>query len=231
LFNEAHFSHLPIDFRDPRTFDVGTYDHSHLNSVCALDDGTIIVSLGRVLNTRLALYLKLKDWTYEHGLWSQIVVISTLVGRLVGKKPKGYQHLIVQPAKGYSAVIRIGGNGLHELELVRRGVAVPSHSLTALDGNTFIYLHTSEGRVIHYDPVWKKTLSDVKVTDDFLRGCTRLGDDHLLLGSKGEIIKYNWKRGVVEETFQVSKDNNEFIFALAVLPEHFTIPPAWLGIN
>jgi len=215
-----------IEFRDPRTHDEETFDHAHVNSVCILPDGTILVSLGLVLNTSFSTLLKVKSRLVKAGVWPRLLEVNRKLRAALRMKKNPHSDLLVQPARARSAVIELCADGSHSLVLALDGATVPSHSLLPLPDETVIYLNTTAGNVVHFKPKGGEVLSNTKVTDGFLRGATRLADGRLLLGSRGEILTFDLKNFKVTQNMFLTEDNNESVYDIKILPEHYDNPPA-----
>lgn len=214
-----------LEFRDPRTHEEETYDWAHVNSVCALADGSILVSMGLVLGIKFAALLRIKSYLFKAGKWSVILAFNRELSSLFGMKPRMHSDLIVQPAQGRSAVIRLPPQGDHQLVLSLKGVTVPSHSLVTLHDQTNIYLNTTTGEVVHFTRDGE-VISVSKVTNGFLRGATQLDERTLVLGSKQEIIEFDLSTLKVKSTYKITSEAHESVYDIKILPPHYTTPPA-----
>jgi hypothetical protein len=238
------------EFRNPGTFDLVTYDGAHVNSVCKLSNGDLLVSLGLVVGAQYSNLLRVKHFLVQRGLWTHFLEINRRVSSLLHLKSKMNTSLVAQPARGKSAVVRIGrdhkGNGSPiaasisgaastsgaasssgavNVGLVLPEMTAPSHSLLLLPDESGIYLNTSQGEVVHFEPFTGKPLSVTKVTDGFLRGVAHLPDHRLVMGSKNELIRFDLSECRVAQRMHYSQDVNEAVFAVQVLPEGFDLPP------
>lgn len=214
-----------IEFRDPRTHDEETYDHAHVNSICYLPNGDMLLSLGLVLNPSFSTLLRIKARLVRAGVWPKLLAANRQVRSVFRMKKNVHSDLIVQPARARSAVVRIAPDGTHNLVLTLNGATVPSHSLLALQDETVIYLNTTAGSVVHFAPQSGQVLSDTRITDGFLRGVTPLSNDRLLMGSKNEMITFDLRGLKVVETCKITQDPNESIYDIKALPDHYDIPP------
>ena len=100
-----------------------------------------------------------------------------------------------------------------------------SHSLLVLPDDNVIYLNTSSGEVVHFNPLTRLVFSSTKVTDGFLRGVTSLDKRCLLLGSRGELIRFDLPNLKVEGRVKLTEDANEAVYDVKVLPRHYDLPP------
>ncbi|MGE3314343.1 MAG: hypothetical protein AB7O26_04430 [Planctomycetaceae bacterium] len=218
-----------IDFTDPRTHDLETFDAAHVNSLCCLADGDILVSLGIVWG-RLTTLFRLKKKLQKAGVWDAFVSVNKGLQKLLGLKALAHSQLVVQPAKARSAVVRIRKDGSRELCLEVPGTSVPSHSLRKLHDNTVLYLNTSAGDVVHFDPHGSaegagRLLATTHVGHGFLRGMASVSNCAVILGNKTELVHFDHAvRGVVDR-FQYTSDPNESVFDIKVLPSGFALPP------
>jgi hypothetical protein len=86
-------------------------------------------------------------------------------------------------------------------------------------------LNTTKGEVVHFEASTGDVISNTKVTDGFLRGVTLLPDGSLLLGSKGELLKFDLSSCQILDSFRITDDKNESVYDLMVLPSHYSLPP------
>lgn len=214
-----------IEFRDPRTHEEETYDRAHVNSICALPDGGLLVSMGLVLGTKFSSLLQIKSRMVKAGVWPALLSVNRGLRRVLGMKKNMHSDLLVQPARAQSAVIRLDPDGAHRLVLALDGATVPSHSLLVLRDGTTVYMNTTAGEVVHFNPATGEVLSTTKVTDGFLRGAAQLSDRTLLLGSKREIITFDLRDRRVVDTLTITEDVNESVYDIKILPPHYGLPP------
>ncbi len=214
-----------IEFRDPRTHSEETYDHAHVNSICRLEDGRLLVSMGLVLNSGFSTLLRIKSGLVKAGWWPSLLSVNRAIRSALRMKKNPHSDLVVQPARARSAIIELCPDGSHNLTLRLEGVTVPSHSLLALPDGSAAYLQTTSGEVVHFDPQTGRILSATPITDGFLRGATRLPSDLLALGSKRELLTFDLKKRRLAERLDISQDANESIYDIKILPEDFDNPP------
>ena len=226
LLRDEHIRQGKIDFRNPLTHDQESYDRAHLNSLCFLSNGEMLVSLGQVIGSEQAFLLQLKGRLIRLGLWPLFLSFNRAIGSLLRKPKDLHSNLVVRPGKSLSAVVRISPAGRHTLSLAIPDVSTPSHSLLALPDDTVVYLNTSAGTVLHFDPQPGAVNSTTKVTDGFLRGAARLSENTILLGSKGELIVFELDNQRIASTYRLTDDPNEAVYDIKVLPEHFADLPA-----
>jgi hypothetical protein len=231
LMSEHDIRRGSLDLRHPLNIDKETYDRAHLNSVCRLSDGRRIVSLGFVFDEKFANLLHLKIRLIRLGVWPLVKQVNRLAGRVMGKKTTNMdQNLAYKPAQACSALVELSEDGRHRLLLRLDGVTAPSHSLLALDDDTLIYLNTTRGDIVHFDPAAKRVLSQTHIADKgFLRGVTKLDNEHLLVGSRGEIITFHLPSKQVAERLTYTQDAEEAVYDIKELPGHYGLPPLSLG--
>jgi len=213
------------DFRDPRTHDLETFDAAHVNSVSILPNGDVLVSMGLVLTTKFATLLKWKKKLIDMGLWSSLLAANRRVRDGLGLRKNVHSDLVLQPAKGRSAIVRIQPDGSQSVCLTLSEITVPSHSLLLLPDEKSVYLNTTAGEVVHFEPYTGEVLSSTKVTEGFLRGVKALNKDTLILGSKGELLTFDIPTRRVLGTMRLSDDPNESVYDIQFLPEHYSLPP------
>ena len=214
-----------INFLDPRTFDFGEYDRAHVNSLCILPDGDLLVSLGLIVGTDFETLLRMKDRLIELGIWSQMMVVNRRIRSVLGIKKDKHTDLIALPVRGKSAITRIAREGSISLCLEIPKATVPGHSLLLLPNNTVVYLNTTEGTVINFDPETCQVLSTTRVGEGFLRGATSLNNQTLLLGDKQDLIMYDIRVNQVVDRIRITADSKEAVYDIKVLPAHYDLPP------
>ena len=227
LLTEEQVRRGSTDFRDPRTHEKETHDWAHVNSLCILQDGDLLVSMGYIFGGEFAAMLRWKIRLTKMGIWPILMRGNRQVRRLLGKKSKNMDNsLVVLPAQAKSAIVSISPHGERSVCLSLEQVTAPSHSLLLLPDQTGTYLNTTEGSVLRFDPMNGHILSSTKVTDGFLRGATQISERHLLLGSRGELITYDWMAQQVTSRMQFSDDPKESVYDIKVLPAHYALPPS-----
>jgi len=226
LFEGDQIDEGVIDFRDPRTHEKEKFDRAHVNSVCVLPNGDILVSMGFIFGGDFAKLLSMKKQLVKWGVWRGFVAANRWMRNAFEKNSKTMDdNLIIKPAKAQSAVVRISSDGTRSLCFVLPNVTAPSHSLHTLPDGTVIYLSTTDGSVLHIDPRSGVLLSSTKVTDGFLRGITSLNDRTLLLGTRGELLTYELSAKRVVQRMKIHTDLNEAVYDIKRLPFHYSMPP------
>ena len=214
-----------INFRDPRTHNSDEFNKAHVNSVCILQNSDILVSLGLIPDTKFSMLLQAKSKLIQLGLWSLILRVNSQFSKLLGSNTDNRGNLKLIPAKAKSALIRILPDGSHILSLDLTEMTVPSHSLILLPDNTVIYLNTTKGSVIHYEPISGNLISSTKVTNGFLRGITRIAPHTFILGSSGELLTFDLSNLQVTDSMKFSSDPLESVFDIDILPSAASLPP------
>lgn len=227
LLDEEQILNGRIDFRHPQSVEKETYDRAHVNSMCRLPDGDLLVSLGFVFDDQYASLLRLKIRLIQWGIWPALKALNRGVQRALGKKQKNMdQNLVVKPVKAQSALVRINSDGERSLILKMNHITAPSHSLLALEDRSVVYLNTTDGTVLHIDPHYGRVLSTTQVaTGGFLRGVTPLDERRLLVGNRGEIIVFDLPARTVQDRIVLTADPNEAVYDIKELPAHYALPP------
>ncbi|MFM8321417.1 MAG: hypothetical protein ACKOC5_10915 [Chloroflexota bacterium] len=231
LLDRASIQRGATDFRHPHSVEKETYDRAHLNSLCRLENGDRLVSLGFVFDEQYASLLRLKIRLVRWGIWPALKRANRSLRSLTGKKQRNMdQNLVVKPARARSALVRIAADGRRSLALALPGITAPSHSLLALPDRRVVYLDTTHGDLLHIDPDEGRVLSRTSVAENgFLRGVTPLDRDCLLVGSRGELITFHVGNRQVLQRMQISADNQEAVYDIKELPEHYALPPLSLA--
>ncbi len=214
-----------IDFRDPRSYAEETYNNAHVNSICTLSGDDVLVSMGLVIDRKFSTLLFVKKYLEKAGLWSGLLSANRKLRSILGTRKNVHSDLIVQPARGRSAVIRISPGKEPSVILTVKDTTVPSHSLQVLADQSAIYLNTTTGEVIHFQPENGAVYSTTKVTDGFLRGTLQLDSHTLLLGSRNELITFDLNTCQVIDTTSLTQDPNESVYDIKALPDHYETPP------
>ncbi len=214
-----------INFLDPRTFDFGQYDRAHVNSLCILPNGDLLISLGLIVGIDFETLLRIKDRLIEMGIWSPLMVVVRRIRSALGNKENNHTGQITLPIRGKSAITRITRDGSISLCLEIPKATVPSHSLLLLPNNSVIYLNTSEGTIINFDPFTCEVLSTTHLGKGFLRGATSLNNNMLLLGDKQDLIIFDIRVNQVFERIRITADSMEAVYDIKVLPSHYDLPP------
>jgi hypothetical protein len=229
LFTPNDIQMGKTDFRDPRSHEKETYDRAHVNSVCLLPGDDLLVSAGYIFGGETARLLRLKIQLVRLGIYPVIQKASRQARRLLGKPQKKNMdtQVVAQAARAKSALIRIDKDGSHSLRLLLDEISAPSHSLLLLADGTAVYLNTTAGSVVRFDPsISSGILSNTQVTDGFLRGAMQLPDQTLLLGSRGELIHFDPGACQVLDRMTLTGDEREAVYDIKELPEHYSLPPA-----
>ncbi|MBT6323134.1 MAG: hypothetical protein HOJ31_13235 [Anaerolineae bacterium] len=214
-----------IDFRDPRTYEIETYDNAHVNSISCLDKGDLLVSIGLIQKNNFLILLRIKTWLKRKELWDSFYSLNRMIRRVFRRPKNMHSDLIFQPAKGSSAVLRISKDKEMRLLFSMDEKMVPSHSILHLSDKQSIYLDTSNGIVIEFNPVTGEILTSTKVTDGFLRGSVLVSESTLVMGSNSELIIFNLNEHSVQGRIQISDIPHESIFDIEVLPSSYDLPP------
>ncbi len=214
-----------LDFRDPRTHMLASHDTVHVNSVGLLPNAEILVSLGFIVGKEFSTLLRIKDILSQRGLWSWIVRINQFIRRILTLEKDRHSELVIQPLKGKSIIARLHSTGKFEPCFIIDNVNVPSHSVLARSDGTAVYLNTTIGNVLHFDPGNGKIISSTNVSNNFLRGICKITEDELIVGSQNQLIWFSLKTLKVMNQFTLSDNQNETVFAIHALPEQFSKPP------
>lgn len=214
-----------FDFRNPLSHDSAFTDVLHVNSFAFLDDGDLLISCGLV---------RVVSRYYFHKLNNQLK--NTVFADLLPKLYDSYENLFkknktkfeaakITKEKSYSLLLRFPNSGPVTQCLVLEQCFVPSHSIRILRDKSAIYLNTSSGDLIHFDPITNEIFSSTKVGENFLRGACQLPDETLLIGDNNILIHFDLENRKVLSKTQFSADSTEGVFDIKLLPENFSLPP------
>ena len=226
LLTEKEILEGKIDFRDPRTHDNAFTDSLHVNSFERLKNGDLLISCG--------LFKKTEDFNLHkinHKLKRTIFadiapVMYRFFKKIVSLFMDNHNDGKSKKKNGsFSVLLRVSQNGKVSPSLVLSGCTVPSHSIRLLFDGSAIYLNTTTGEIIHFDPIGDQVLSAMKIGTKFLRGATQLPDSTLLVGDNNQVIHFNLKEKEIITKTSISENTHEAIFDIAILPKNFILPP------
>jgi hypothetical protein len=228
FLTNAQIKNGEIDFRDPRTHDEVFCDSSHVNSITIMQNGDLLVSCGLLKNPNHLRLLSFKYWLVRKGVWQKVVELNKVMRQQIFKMKMKNRHsgdLVVQPARGYSAILRITKDREVQSRLIFDNATAPAHSVRALSDGTAIYLKTTSGEIIHFEPESGEVFSTTVIGESFLRGARELSDGSLLLGDSNKIIHFDLRNRKILSVNLISDDPLEAIFDFYILPDHFSLPP------
>lgn len=224
------FKNGALDFRDPRTHDLVETDKAHINSVFTQPDGTLLISLGLLKDSKFSKLLAVKTKLTEMGIWKWFIVVNSFLRKNVFKnvsETKG--EMLIQAATGISAVVKFDPKTRQVTPIMHfSGSSVPSHSVRVLMDGSAIYLNSSAGELINFDPNDGHVIFTDKIGSKFLRGARQLPDGNLILGDGNHFILYDLANRSVIERVKFTDETAPSVFDFCVLPEDFDIPPASL---
>jgi len=213
------------DYRNPLSHDSAFTDALHVNSFTFLENGDLLVSCGLV---------RVVSHYYFHQLNNRLknTVFSNLLPRLyegyeyIFKKNKSeFESTKITQEKSYSLILRFPSSGPVKQSLVLDKCFVPSHSIRVLRDKSAIYLNTSSGELIHFDPITNEIFTSTIIGEKFLRGACQLPDDTVLIGDNNTLIHFDLANRKVLSKTQFSDDPTEGVFDIKLLPDIFTLPP------
>jgi hypothetical protein len=215
LVRELGFGSLPptdrtLDYRDPRVLQAGVTNVVHLNAVTRGDDG-LLLSFGRILSPD------------EVARRQRMARLGRAAARL-GVVRKRKSETTAAPASAIpgstAAIVELRADGSTRLRAAQANVAVPNHNVIERNG-TLLYNDTNAGRLVA-GAVSVPTPGN----PSFARGLAHLRDDVFLVGSQHPLAVHaiDAAAGELVETFQLGGEENESVYAIAVLPETFALP-------
>ncbi|HUH97122.1 MAG TPA: hypothetical protein VLZ89_07180 [Anaerolineales bacterium] len=213
-----------FDLRKRTYFKSDAYDRTHLNSMTFGPDGRLFISLGLIVGDSFSFLVILKGVMISLHLWKPFLSLNRLVRSMLRLEKKMLSELVVQPARGRSAVISTDLRGDWRVHLLLPTLQNPSHSARILDDGTGLYLDTSHGTLIHFDPNGD-IISNTRITEKFLRGLLVLSDGQLAIGTDNLLLVFNLQKGEVVSEIEITKDPRITIFDVQVLPPEFELPP------
>lgn len=212
------------DFRLRTYFNLDVYDRTHLNGICQMPDGRLLMSLGLLVGDYFGFLMNIKTVMLKLKVWNLFLALNRGVRRLLHRDKKMLSDLVVQPARGKSAIVSLGAEGDWRTHLILPTAQNPSHSIRFLSDGTAAYLNTSHGEVVHFR-LDGQVLSNTKVSERFLRGLLELPDGRLALGSSNNVLIFDLKTCSIVDRIELSSDPLNSVFDIQFLPPDFDLPP------
>ena len=212
------------DFRLRTYFNLDVYDRTHLNGICQMPDGRLLLSLGLLVGDYFGFLMNIKTLMLKLKVWDLFLALNRGIRRLLHRDKEMLSELVVQPAKGKSAIVSLGADGDWRTHLVLPTAQNPSHSIRRLSDGTAAYLNTSHGEVIHFN-LDGRVISSTKVSERFLRGLLELPDGRLALGSSNNLLIFDLQTCSIVDRIELSSDPLNSVFDIQFLPPEFDLPP------
>jgi len=216
-----------FDFRDRSYFKLDAYDRTHLNAIAIAPDGRLWLSLGLIVGDYFALLMNIKTIMLESRVWNTFLALNRGIRRLLGLKKLMLSDLAIQPANTSSALVSFDGKEDWQLVLKFKASQNPFHSVRILPDGTGLYLDTSHGRLLQFD-LQGNMLSNIKVSDNFLRGLLVLPNGRLAIGAGNMLLYFDRVTQKVVDEIELSDDPHDTVFDVKLLPSEFDLPPASL---
>ena len=213
------------DFRDPRTHSFETYDGAHLNSLCFLPNGHMLISLGLLWTHAKAVAQRVKNRLQRVGLWEPVAGAAQLAKgarRATDATPKDAG--VLNP-RCKSAIVCLQPDGPRRVALEVPGTSVPIHSLLVQDDGTVLFADTNSGELVLFAPDSGAEIARMKLTNAYLRGLTRLRNGILVAGSQNELCLFDSAVRRVRKRIPLSGNPNESVFDVKELPKVFKPMP------
>jgi hypothetical protein len=206
------------DYRDPRSTRGRVLSLVQLNAL-ARDGERLLLSFGRVLPRRRYLRKRLAAAAARAGFTPRA---PSRPSRLPAGREPGSTFALVSLDEGGGAdvVYRAGG------------ISVPSHNVL-VHGSRVLYGDTDGGRLVEVDVARGVETRSVVVpgSPSYARGLAKLDGDRFLVGSQRpaavHVLDLAEERAV--DSFPLSDDERESVYAVALLPDSFSDPPPRLG--
>jgi hypothetical protein len=217
LVRELAFDAIPptdltLDYRDPRVLQGGVTNVVHLNAVTR-GTGGLLLNFGRILSP---------DEVARRQRMARLGRAAARLGVVRKRKPETTTAPASAIPGSTAAIVELRDDGSTRVRATRTDVTVPNHNVIER-GGTLLYNDTNEGRLVVDE-------GSVAVPGDpsFARGLAHLRDDTYLVGSQHPLAVHavDITAGEVVETYELGGEENESVYAIAVLPETFALPRA-----
>jgi hypothetical protein len=222
LMRELGFDSLPstdlaLDYRDPRVLQGGVTNVVHLNAVTRGEQG-LQLGLGRILAP---------DEVARRQRMARLGRAAARLGVVRRRKPETTTAPASAIPGSTAAIVELRDDGSTRLRASQASVTVPNHNVLEHQGG-LLYNDTNEGCLNGYLRREKIEHVTVAVPGDpgFARGLSHWRDDVFLVGSQHPLAVHaiDVTAGEVVETFELGGEENESVYAIAVLPETFAVP-------
>jgi hypothetical protein len=207
------------DFRDPRTHRLDQVNRAHVNSMCFLSNGDMLVSLGCLTQHKMAFLMQLKGYLTKARIYPVIVSVNQILIKLLGLRKQKNSSLAFVPATASSAILRVTPDGTCLIPFQFSDTTVPNHSLCPLTNGHVLYCDTNSGKLLVLDPDSGTVLKSIFVAEDFLRGIEPLTQTLIAVGSQHTVHIVDIERDTVVKKVQISDDPRVAIFDIHVLPD------------
>lgn len=214
-----------INFRDPRTHDLAVTDTLHVNSFAFIDNGDLLISCGLFRTVNRESLHQINNFLKMHPPLNVLRRAILAAKNAFSSKPGHFEDKPISAERTISLLLRVSPSGAAEQSLLLRDCKYPSHSIRILRDRTAIYLDTTSGEIVHFDPVSDTLFSKTTIGMAFLRGGIQLPDGTLLLGDNNDIIHFDLVNRQVLSKIRISEDGYEAVFDINLLPDHFALPP------
>jgi hypothetical protein len=220
-FSTAEILAGTLDFRDPRTHRSEEHDGAHINSLCFLANGDLLVLLGLIWTRRGTTQLTVKSFLKRWGLWRPLAAgMRPLLGLLpLPQASRG--DLGKTLSTGSAAVLRLRASEDPGVVWVLPGTRMPTHSLLPRPDGTVLLCDTSAGCIIHLDPERGAVRARIKVTDEFLRGIFPVGPQRVLVGSQRDLLLVDLEQQRVLNRLRLAENPNVSVYDIKMLPPGF----------
>jgi hypothetical protein len=213
------------NYRDPRTHDLAMTDALHVNSFAFLANGDLLISCGlfRIINNE-SLH-RINNFVKINPVLNNVSHLFKKVRSKIRSTKNHFEDKPISSRKSISLLLRIPRTGDVKNSLLLEDCKYPSHSIRLLDNNSALYLNTTSGEVIHFNPITDEIFSSKKIGEKFLRGATQLPDWTVLIGDNHDLLNYDLENQQTIKKMRVTEDPNEAIFDIQILPDWFSLPP------
>jgi hypothetical protein len=214
-----------LDYRDPATMRGGVYNCVHLNGVSPAPDGGLLLSFGRILSPTS--YLRAR----VNGRLGALARTLGLPAKRSHFIPPGLPPVGRIPGSS-AAIVWLKRNGNTEILMHENGTAVPNHN-ALWAGDRLLYNDSNAGALVSLSKPGFLHRMAVPGAPGFARGLALLDNRTALVGSQAPAAVYHADLDNLNVTMEqrLSSRSTESVFALCLLPAHFTQPPEQLGMQ
>ncbi len=218
-----------IDYRDPRTHNPNTSERLHINSLCFLPGGDMLISLGRITSQRMFLLWKLKTAMVRAGVWLWFADLNKALCRALKKAPVAHSEMLAIPGSYRCVLMRLPPGGNPRVLLQIPNTLVPCHSLLPLRDGTALYSNTHSGEILRVDTEDGTVRDRIFVDRAFLRGSVQLSPNTVAVGSQNHLFLLDLTARKVLRTLRLHEDHRVAVFSMGVLPAGMAPLPASLA--
>lgn len=214
-----------VNFRDPHTHDLAVTDTLHVNSFAFVEDGSLLISCGLFRRVSREYLHRINNFLKMHPPLNAVRRLILSLKKTFFSKQGPFEDKPISSERTISLLLRITPSGAGKQSLILEDCKFPSHSIRLLSDKTALYLNTTTGEIVHFNPVTDAIHSTTRIGRKFLRGACELPDGCIVIGDNNEFIHFDLANRRILSRTRISDDVQESVFDIHILPDKFALPP------